>query len=81
MWITTYYCSSRSRSKVNADIIKGYNASINLDNETLNSEQLIEAVNTMIKEKDKFKVGVKKIVDTFNKTVENRKKILEKIFV
>ena len=67
--------------KVNADIIKGYNASINLDNETLNSEQLIEAVNTMIKEKDKFKVGVKKIVDTFNKTIENRKKILEKIFV
>ena len=67
--------------KVNADIIKGYNASINLDNETLNSEQLVEAVNTMIKEKDKFKVGVKKIVDTFNKTIENRKKILEKIFV
>ena len=65
----------------NADIIKEYNASIVLDNETFNSEKLIEAVNTMIKEKDKFKVGVKKIVDTFNKAIESRKKILEKIFV
>ena len=35
----------------------------------------------MIKEKDKYKVGVKKIVDTFNKAIESRKKILEKIFV
>lgn len=67
--------------KASADVIKEYNASIILDNETLNSEKLIEAVNTMIKEKDKYKVGVKKIVDTFNKAIEARKKILEKIFV
>lgn len=65
----------------NADQIKLFEAGIVLEKEKVNEETIKNAVNSLIVEEEKYKRGVQKIVESFEKAKNERKSILEKILI
>ena len=64
-----------------ARLIEKSEVGISLDINKLNKESLYKAINDFLSNKSKYMVGVEKIVKSFREARNNRKKILEEIFV
>ena len=64
-----------------ARLIEKSEVGISLDIKKLNKESLYKAINDFLYNKSKYMVGVEKIVKSFREARNNRKKILEEIFV
>ncbi len=62
------------------EIIEKNEAGISLNIENINSEILLNSVNELLKNKEKYKIGVNKIVESFKEPRNGRKKIYEELF-
>ena len=65
----------------NAKQVENFEAGIVLDAKTITPEVFKNAVNKYIENEEKYKIGVAKIAKSFKEAREDRKKILEKLFV
>ena len=63
-----------------AEIIEKNEAGISLNIENITSEILLNSVNELLKNKEKYKIGIKKILESFKEARNGRKKIYEELF-
>ena len=64
----------------NAEKIAKSGAGITLNIENVTSEILLNSVYELLKNKEKYKIGVNKIVESFKEARNERKKIYEELF-
>ena len=65
----------------NVKAIEQFEAGLSLDKDELTVEMLKTSLNTYLANKEKYQKGIAKIVESFKNARNERKKILEKIFV
>ena len=66
---------------MNAKAIVDFGAGISLFKDTLNAKILKDAVNSIIKDEEKYKKGVQKILQSFKEARKERENVLKKLFV
>lgn len=65
----------------NAKAISDFEGGISMFKDTINKKKLIDAVNSIITNEEKYKKGVQKILQSFKEARKERENVLKKIFV
>ena len=65
----------------NAKAISDFEAGISMFKDTINKKKLIDAVNSIITNEEKYKKGVQKILQSFKEARKERENVLKKLFV
>lgn len=65
----------------NAKAISDFEAGISMFKDTINKKKLIDAVNSIIANEEKYKKGVQKILQSFKEARKERENVLKKLFV
>ena len=64
----------------NAKQIEKFEAGISIDKDNFSSEILKNAIANILENKEKYKIGVEKIAESFKEAIEGKSKIYETIF-